>query len=123
MSSESDDPRSVLLNQVIADYLAAVESGNGPDREELIRQHSDPMAVRSDCSPITQDAVCRHFAVQDLLAALALDLDSGDEESLDIELTGETNDHVDIFGSNHQLLLPRQGKGKEQGKPVSINHP
>jgi len=28
MSSESNDPRSVLLNQVIADYLAAAESGN-----------------------------------------------------------------------------------------------
>ena len=41
MSSEGNRPRSALLNQVIADYLAAVESGNAPDREELIRQHSD----------------------------------------------------------------------------------
>ena len=35
MSSESSDPRSVLLSQIIADYLAAVESGNAVDREEL----------------------------------------------------------------------------------------
>ena len=41
MSSESNDPRSVLLNQVIAKYLAAAESGDAPDREELIRQHPD----------------------------------------------------------------------------------
>ena len=41
MSSESSDPHSLRLNQVIADYLAAVESGNAPDREELIRQHPE----------------------------------------------------------------------------------
>jgi len=41
MSSESNDPRSVLLNQVIFEYLAAVESGNATDREEFIRQHPD----------------------------------------------------------------------------------
>ncbi|MBC8351900.1 MAG: VCBS repeat-containing protein [Planctomycetes bacterium] len=55
-----------------------------------------------------------HFAVQDLLDALALDLDSGDAESVDVELTGETNDDVDIFGSNTvNFFFPGKGKGKK----------
>jgi hypothetical protein len=41
MSSESSDPRSEQLNQIIADYLKVVESGEAPDRDELIEQHPD----------------------------------------------------------------------------------
>ena len=32
MPSESSNPRSEQLNQIIADYLKAVELGNAPDR-------------------------------------------------------------------------------------------
>ena len=38
MSSERSDPRSEQLNQIIADYLKAAESGEAPEREELIEQ-------------------------------------------------------------------------------------
>jgi hypothetical protein len=35
----NDDARSELLNQVIADNLAAEKLGNAPDRDEVLRQH------------------------------------------------------------------------------------
>ena len=41
MSSRSGNPRGERLNRIIADYLNAVESGNAPDPNELIEQHSD----------------------------------------------------------------------------------
>ncbi len=54
-----------------------------------------------------------HFAVQDLLTALALDLGSGDEESVEVKLTGETIDDVLIEGSDTiNFFLRGKGKGK-----------
>lgn len=41
MSREGNDPNSVRLSQVIADYLAALASGSAPDRGELIELHAD----------------------------------------------------------------------------------
>ena len=41
MSNDSRDLRSERLNQVIAEFIEAVASGEEPDRNELIRQHPD----------------------------------------------------------------------------------
>jgi hypothetical protein len=55
-----------------------------------------------------------HFAVQDLLAAVVPDLDSGDEESAEVALTGETVDGVLFEGSDTiNFFFPGKGKGKK----------
>lgn len=41
MSDESHDPGDERLNQLIADYLTAIESGDTPDGDALIEQHPD----------------------------------------------------------------------------------
>jgi hypothetical protein len=56
-----------------------------------------------------------HFRTQDLLAALGLDLDPGEDETVDAELTGETVDEVMIQGFDTvDFFLP--GNGKAKGK-------
>jgi WD40 repeat protein len=41
MNEPHDDIREQRVNEIIADYLKAVESGERPDRTELLRQHAD----------------------------------------------------------------------------------
>jgi len=54
------------------------------------------------------------FAVQDLLDALSLDLDNGDEVSVEAELTGSTVGGVDLAGSDTvNFFRPGKGKGKK----------
>ena len=52
-----------------------------------------------------------HFAVQDLVDSLGLDLDSGESESVDIVLAGLTTDGTDIFGGDTiNFFLPGKRK-------------
>ncbi len=41
MSGERSDDRSERLNQVIADYLAAVQAGEASGRDDFLSQHPD----------------------------------------------------------------------------------
>jgi len=41
MANDGNDHRSDRLNQIVADYLAAVEASNAPDRDKLLSQHPD----------------------------------------------------------------------------------
>jgi hypothetical protein len=59
------------------------------------------------------DLVLR-FSVQDLRAAAAPDLDSGDKESVEVALTGETADGVLFEGSDTiNFFFPGKGKGRK----------
>jgi serine/threonine-protein kinase len=44
MSDSHDDSREQRVNEVVAAYLKAVEAGEKPDRDELLRRHADVAA-------------------------------------------------------------------------------
>lgn len=41
MSDDTSKPRGQRLDHIVAEYLAAVASGQEPDREDLIARHAD----------------------------------------------------------------------------------
>ena len=41
MKSNSDDSQDLKLNEILAEYLLAVASGDAPDRAQILTRHAD----------------------------------------------------------------------------------
>jgi len=94
-----------------ADFDATTISGNTVRLAGVMADHF----VLEDVDGDGDLDLILHFRTQEVLEALGLDLSSGEPETVNAELTGETVDEVMIEGFDMiDFFLPGSGKGKKK---------